>query len=244
MNACACSRFHRHCFSSRPPNDEGKRFLRGTVLLLSLLLLGSRAYAQAPLAPSTLSFGEQVLNQSSTALSATLKNTQDAPLSLKSITVSGGNAASDYALGGDCPLSPSTLGAGESCRFTVTFTPSALGSRTATLTVTRIAPDARPAPDARIAASEARRSDDADAAQQKGDADAQANSWTVALTGTGVSVAGGDTGATGPWNFVAAGNASGPAGTTPSNAQNAAPTASSPAAINAAAIRSRLCIAM
>ncbi len=69
-------------------------------------------------------------------MSATLKNTKAVPLSISSIAISGGSAASDYVLGGNCPLRPSTLGPGQNCNITVTFTPSALGVRTATLTVT------------------------------------------------------------------------------------------------------------
>ena len=99
--------------TSKPAKHGSKRLFGAAVLLVSLLVTGASALAQAPLAPLTLSFGNQPLDQSSAALSATLKNAQDAPLSLRSIAVSGGNAASDYALGGDCPLSPSTLGAGE-----------------------------------------------------------------------------------------------------------------------------------
>jgi len=68
-------------------------------------------------------------------MSATLKNTQAMPLSISSIAISGGTAPGDYVAGGNCPLRPSTLGPGENCNITVTFTPSALGIRTATLTV-------------------------------------------------------------------------------------------------------------
>src|SRR5208282_4038853 len=57
------------------------------------------------------------------------------PLSIRSIAISGGTAPADYVAGGNCPISPSTLGPGENCTITVTFTPSALGIRTGTLTV-------------------------------------------------------------------------------------------------------------
>jgi len=69
-------------------------------------------------------------------MSTTLKNTQTTPLGISSIAISGGSAAADYVLGGNCPASPSTLGPGQTCNITVTFTPSAPGMRTATLTVT------------------------------------------------------------------------------------------------------------
>jgi len=60
-------------------------------------------------------------------------------MTIKSIAIAGGSAPADFVFGGNCPLSPVTLGAGKSCSITVTFTPSALGSRTATLTVTHSA---------------------------------------------------------------------------------------------------------
>ena len=53
-----------------------KQFLGGTVLLLFLFVLGSTAFAQRPLAPSTLSFGEQMLDQPSAVRAATLKSLQ------------------------------------------------------------------------------------------------------------------------------------------------------------------------
>ena len=137
MNAPAYSlpSSYFHNSSSRTAKYGTKRFLGGTVLLLFLLVLTSSAFAQVRLTPSALSFGNQVVNQSSTAMSAALKNTQAVPLSI-SIAISGGTAPADYVAGGNCPVSPSTLGPGENCNITVTFTPSALGIRTATLTVT------------------------------------------------------------------------------------------------------------
>ncbi len=86
------------------------------------------------LTPSKLSFGSQAVNQTSAALGTAVKNSGATPWSI-SIAIDGGNAPGDYVAGGNCPISPNTLGSGESCRITVTFTPSALGQRTATLTV-------------------------------------------------------------------------------------------------------------
>ena len=144
-------------FSSRRAPQRRKLLLGRSVFVLFLLAPGGPTFAQRPLEPAKLSFGNQVVNQSSAALTATLKNSEAEPLAIRRIAIDGGNASSDFVLGGDCPVSPRTLSTGASCRITVTFTPSALGPRTATLTVARIAPDAGIAPDARIAASEARR---------------------------------------------------------------------------------------
>jgi len=70
---------------------------------------------------------------------ATFKNTQSFALTINSIAIAGGSAPADFASGGNCPLSPATLAAGKSCSITVTFTPSAFGSRSATLTVSHSA---------------------------------------------------------------------------------------------------------
>ncbi len=67
-------------------------------------------------------------------MTATLKNNQSGPLSLSSIAVDG-SAAADFAASSDCPLNPGTLASGESCKVSVTFTPTASGLRTATLKV-------------------------------------------------------------------------------------------------------------
>src|SRR6267378_494262 len=116
-----------------------KPFWRGIVALGSLLVSGSSAFAQTTLSPPGLSFNNQVINVASAPKAATFKNTQSVAMMISSIAITGGNAQVDYVWGGNCPISPSTLAAGNSCSITVTFTPSALGSRTSTLTVTHSA---------------------------------------------------------------------------------------------------------
>ena len=112
----------------------------GSQNLLASLSLTGTGVAPTTLSPATLSFGNQVVNEASAAKTATFKNNQTVALTISSITISGGTAPSDYALGGTCPISPLTLGAKKSCSITVTFTPSGTGSRTATLAVTHNAP--------------------------------------------------------------------------------------------------------
>jgi hypothetical protein len=108
-------------------------------LLASVTLTGT-GVAQTTLTPATLAFGNQEVDVASAAKTATFKNNEPGPLTISSITISGGTAPGDYAMSGNCPLSPDTLGAGKSCSITVTLTPSATGSRTATLTVIHSAP--------------------------------------------------------------------------------------------------------
>ncbi len=124
--------------SFRPAKVRTEVFWGGTVLLLSMLAFGSSAFAQATFNSATLAFYDHVVNVPSGVKKAWLTNTQAAPITITSIAIGGGNAPGDYVLdtGGTCPLSPSTLGAGDKCNIPVIFTPSALGSRTATLTVT------------------------------------------------------------------------------------------------------------
>ncbi len=104
------------------------------VLITSFLILTPSTFAQTRLTPASLSFGSLPVGETSSAKTATFKNLQKTPATINSIAVAGGNAA-DYALGGNCPITPNTLPAGFSCNITVTFAPSALGNRIATLTV-------------------------------------------------------------------------------------------------------------
>jgi trimeric autotransporter adhesin len=104
--------------------------------LLVLLILAASCFAQTSFTPSTLNFGNQAVGVVSIPKAAFFKNTQTVALTIGSIAISGGTAPADYAWGGTCPISPNTLGAGQSCSIPVVFTPSATGSRTSSLIVT------------------------------------------------------------------------------------------------------------
>jgi len=98
-------------------------------------LSGSGAAPGVGFAPTTLSFGNQVLNTTSTAQTVTLTNTGTAALTINSIAASGDFAATSTGATA-CPISPATLAAGATCMINVTFTPTVLGARAGTLTVT------------------------------------------------------------------------------------------------------------
>ena len=83
------------------------------------------------LSPGSLTFASQVINTTSKAKSITLKNSQAVAL-----TISGISASGDFVQTSNCPLPPNTLAAGATCTISVTFTPTALGARTGTLTFT------------------------------------------------------------------------------------------------------------
>ncbi|MBI3670423.1 MAG: choice-of-anchor D domain-containing protein [Acidobacteria bacterium] len=89
--------------------------------------------------PASLNFDNQPVSTSSSPRSVTLTNSGNAALNLTSIAVTGANAA-DFALsptgGTPCSFGASSLGAGNSCTFNVTFTPGATGARVGNVTVT------------------------------------------------------------------------------------------------------------
>jgi Abnormal spindle-like microcephaly-assoc'd, ASPM-SPD-2-Hydin len=87
------------------------------------------------LSPSSLTFPSTTPGQTSAAQSVTLTNTGTNALTISSVGLSGANPG-DFAQTNTCPLGPATLAAGASCTVSVTFTPAATGSRSASLIVT------------------------------------------------------------------------------------------------------------
>jgi hypothetical protein len=94
-------------------------------------LTGTGTAPAVGLAPTSLTFGNQLLNTTSAAQTVTLTNTGTGPLMIISIVASG-----DFAKTSACPISPATLAAGANCVISVTFTPTATGARAGTLTIT------------------------------------------------------------------------------------------------------------
>jgi hypothetical protein len=102
-------------------------------------LTGAGTQPAVTLAPTSVSFGSQVVGTTSAPQTATLTNSGTAPLAISSILLGGTNSA-NFAQTNNCPLVPSLLAAGASCTISATFTPSATGSRSATVTITDDAP--------------------------------------------------------------------------------------------------------
>ena len=90
----------------------------------------------AGVSPATLSFGNLIVGTTSAAKVATVQNNQTSRLTIAGISTSG-----DFAQTSNCPLFPNTLGAKLSCTISVTFTPTASGTRTGTLMVNDDAPN-------------------------------------------------------------------------------------------------------
>jgi len=83
------------------------------------------------LSPSSLALGNQAVGSTSAPQTVTLSNTGNAALSLSSIAITGANAG-DFAQTNTCGNS---VGAGGSCTISVMFTPTASGSRAASVTI-------------------------------------------------------------------------------------------------------------
>src|SRR2546430_2557792 len=84
------------------------------------------------LAPTSLDFGNRLLATTSAPMTVTLTNTGAAALTINSFAASGDFAATSTGASA-CPTSPATLAAGGNCTINVTFTPTASGARTGTL---------------------------------------------------------------------------------------------------------------
>jgi len=102
---------------------------------ISLTGTGANPAPAVMLAPTSLAFGNQQLNTTSTAQIVTLTNTGTGPLTINTIAASGDFAETSTGATA-CPISPATLAAGANCKISVTFTPTALGARAGTLTIT------------------------------------------------------------------------------------------------------------
>lgn len=97
----------------------------------TVALSGSGA-ASLSFSTGSLGFGSRAVGTISPAQSVTLTNPGNAGIAIAGINVSG-----DFDQTNTCPA---TLAPGTSCTVSVTFTPSAVGSRSGTLTVTSAAP--------------------------------------------------------------------------------------------------------
>lgn len=110
------------------------------IVLLSALALGvyvatsATAVTSAPnatLSPTSLTFSTQGIGTTSAAKAVTLKNTGTASLTITSMAITGINAG-DFAQTHNCG---SSLAAGANCTISVTFRPTASGTRTAAVSL-------------------------------------------------------------------------------------------------------------
>src|SRR5207249_3133434 len=99
-----------------------------------MTLSGNGTAPGVGLAPTSLGFGNQPLATTSAPMTVTLTNTGTAALTINSFAASGDFAATSTGASA-CPTSPATLAAGANCTINVTFTPTASGARTGTLSL-------------------------------------------------------------------------------------------------------------
>ena len=134
-------------FSGQAPRPRHAR-LRGAVFLSAFTVLALLpALCAAGFAalgssltvrvfPSTLSLGFVTVGFTSAAHSVTLRNASNAALAIQGIVIMGANAA-DFAQSNNCGNS---VAVGTACTLTVTMTPSATGTRSATLVISDSGP--------------------------------------------------------------------------------------------------------
>jgi hypothetical protein len=95
-------------------------------------LASAELYEPAVVSPTNLAFLNQIQGTTSASQSVTVTNYQSTVISIAGISVSGTNA-NEFAESNSCGAS---LGSGANCVINVTFTPGAMGTRSAVLTIT------------------------------------------------------------------------------------------------------------
>lgn len=93
-------------------------------------LSGTGIQGNVGFSPTSLTFSSQNVGTTSSLQGVSLTNTGTAVLTITSITATG-----DFGQTNNCPISPSTLGVGLSCTINVTFSPTAIGVRSGSVSV-------------------------------------------------------------------------------------------------------------
>jgi len=119
-------------------NGDGKMDLAVTTGSgIAIFLQGQ--FPAASISPSSLTFTAQEIGTTSAPQTMTLTNTGSLDLTILSIVASG-----DFAPTNNCPVSPATLAANATCTISVTFTPTAVGTRSGSVIMTDNAPGSPP----------------------------------------------------------------------------------------------------
>jgi hypothetical protein len=98
-------------------------------------LSGTGAGPLVSISGAPVIFGNQQVGTASGPATVSLSNLGNGPLTITNVALGGANPG-DFSLTNSCPLNPSQLPMFGSCSDTITFTPLAVGTRTATLTFT------------------------------------------------------------------------------------------------------------
>ena len=110
--------------------EQGSVIVTDSAGIQVVLLAGTGAAAGVGLSPSSLTFGSQTIDTTSSLQISTLTNTGDSSLTLTNFTASG-----DFAVTSPNCAPPQTLIAGGTCTLQVVFSPTAVGSRSGAVTV-------------------------------------------------------------------------------------------------------------
>ena len=102
-----------------------------TAAVYNANLAGTAAPGPAQVSPATLAFGNENLLVPSAPHLITLSNPNPVSLTLPALPAISGAAAADFSVTGTCTTIPGNA----SCQLSVTFDPSAVGSRTASLVI-------------------------------------------------------------------------------------------------------------
>jgi len=97
--------------------------------VLTLIVANANGVTTAALSPQTLTFAAQASGTASSPQVVTLTNSGTVAMTLSVISVSGTNAG-DFSQANNCGTQ---VAAGASCQINVTFTPTGLGARSASL---------------------------------------------------------------------------------------------------------------
>lgn len=108
--------------------------IRAPWFMASVLLLGTAlsAVAHAQTLTPALSFGNWAIDTTSAARIATLTNNTHSAITIHTITV----PSPFFLFNDNCPISPASLGAGQSCMIGVKFSPTATNTYSGNLRVT------------------------------------------------------------------------------------------------------------
>ena len=100
-------------------------------LTQTIAVSGTGVASSLSTAPAAIAFGTSRIGQSTGGIKLTITNIGNAPLRASSVAITGANYR-DFAISSDgCPI---TLAAGASCAIALTFKPTGVGTRLATLT--------------------------------------------------------------------------------------------------------------
>jgi len=105
----------------------------------TLSLTGSSGTPAVTLSATSLSFPLQTVGTQSSAQNVTLTNSGTQPMQITAMNLTGTNS-SDFGVSSNCPVSPATLAVNGQCIISMSFTPMAAGTRTATVQLITNAP--------------------------------------------------------------------------------------------------------